>query len=183
MIPFSNRKRMEGRVAVAVDFEETLSTTIELGPGEYEIVSGMFPTADPRPQPTGAEPVELSLSDCQVVADDMEEDTAPRPVQISFGQILALELGRAIPAPASEPEGPLPCEPQQWDLRWRPLPPGVGVDDRRRQTHRTRRARRSMIPLATVLLGVALAGGLLRDAFRAGRLDHVIDVAASFVMR
>ncbi len=182
--PFRKRERGERGPRVATeDREEALSKTIDLEPGEYSVVSGMFAAAERVAEATVEEPIELSSSDCQV-EEPVEPDTQPRNRRISFGEILAAEIKRTLassaPPPESQPFTAPQPEERRWDLRRKPLPAGLGVE-RERTPPRTRR--RSNIPLATLLLGLAIAGGLVRDAYRAGRLDHAVDVAASLVGR
>ena len=192
MIPFRARTR-QARQQSNPNLTELEETTLDLAPGEYEVVSGILGTE---------EPTELSLTDCQIVADTVTASTsstsvsAGRSRQSTFAHILDVELEKSLSLPPPPPSSaPIRAyAPHGWDARPTPTPMPLARESApvatkspapqpRQPEQQPTRARRFVLPLVTMVVVAALAGGLLRVEVQSGRLARMAHAAAAFVAR
>jgi hypothetical protein len=174
---------------------------IELSVSDVEVVNLMreeqieVPPAD-LPKLTQDDPVELSVSDVEVVKFMREEPKAARqePTKareptnpcITFERTFAAEIAKALaPAPPAYFAQGAYFPPRTYQApriaytaarRAEPIVPMP-----RALPTRAPRRRRSLIPRATLLMGLVVLAGVLHDEARAGRFDRVLDAASAFV--
>jgi hypothetical protein len=173
MIPFRRRPREESHPGVGAELEET---TLDVAPGEYEVVSGILGSE---------EPTELSLADCQIVADAVTHQ-GMRSRQSTFALLLDAELEKTLATP-SRPSAPMPlhADAPRWDARPTPVPAAreLLVAKPTPPPRPATRTRRRLLPVVTFLVAAAVAGGLLQAEVQNGRLTRMLGRVTSFVAR
>jgi hypothetical protein len=166
----------------------------ELSVSDAEVVKFMCEQGidvGPRPPPPPREePVELSVSDAEVVKF-LPPPRRPEPTNpcIAFERTFAAEFARTIsPANVVKPRilrfAPPPRVRQVYALGDGapiPMPAMPRASAAMASVPDVPRRRRSLIPRATLLMGLVVLGGVVSEQAKAGRFDHVTRAALAWI--